>query len=68
MEGCRFGEQAFGEDLAPTREFAMQNWLTEEDDEEVRAATADRIVFEQRGGGDTGEGEGIEEASGSDIE
>jgi len=49
MEGCRFGEQSFWEDLEPARELAMLNWLTEEDDEEVRAATADRNVFEQRG-------------------
>jgi len=52
MSGCRFGEQAFGEDSEPVREMAVQNWLTEEDNEEVRAATADRIVFEKGGRGD----------------
>ena len=68
IEGCRFREKALGEDPAHARELAMQNWLTEEDDEEVRAATGDRIFFEQKRGGETGEGEGIDEASGSDSE
>jgi len=65
MSGCRFGGLAFGDDPAPMRELAMQSWLTGEDDEEVRAATADRTVFEGRGGGDAADGDGSEHLSGS---
>lgn len=32
------------------REMAVQRWLTKEGNEELRAATADRVVIEQRGG------------------
>jgi len=66
MSGCRFGEQAFGEDSEPVREMAVQSWLTEEDNEELRAATADRIVFEKGGRRDGVVDNGIEDPSDRD--
>jgi len=47
---------------------ALESWLTGEEEEGVRAATADRIVFEQREGGDSSDGEGRDESSDSDSE
>jgi len=66
MSGCGFGEQAFGEDSEPVREMAVQSWLTEEDNEELRAATADRIVFEKGGRRDGVVDNGIEDPSDRD--
>lgn len=49
MAGCRFGEQAFGDTPVPERELAVEDWLTREDDEGVRAATVDALLFEEGG-------------------
>ena len=68
MSDCRFGEQAFGDTPRPAREMAIESWLTGEEDEGVRADTADRIVFEQREGGDSADGEGRDESSDRDSE
>jgi len=50
MSGCHFGEQDIEEDSKPVREMAVQCWLKEEDNEELRAATSDGVVIEQGGG------------------
>jgi len=68
MSGCRFGDQALREDSEPVWEMAVQSWLMEEDNEEVRAATADRIVLEKGGGGDGVVDNGIEDPSDSNDE
>ena len=68
MSDCRFGEQAFGDTPRPAREMALESWLTGEEEEGVRAATADRIVFEQRERGDSADGKGRDESSDSDSE
>jgi len=68
MSSCRLGGLAFGDDPAPLRELAMQSWLTGEEEEEVRAATADRIVFEGRGGDGAVDGDVNEHLSGSGSE
>lgn len=47
MAACRFGEQAFGDTPAPEREIAVEDWQTREDDEGVRAATVDALLFEE---------------------
>lgn len=49
MAGCGFGERAFGDTPATEREIAVEDWLIGEDDEGVRAATVDSIVFEEGG-------------------
>jgi len=68
MSDCCFGEQAFGVTLWPAREMALERWLIGEQDECVRAATVNYIVFEQREGSDSTDGEGRAESSDSDSE
>jgi len=68
MGSCTSGSQSFWETPTAAREMAVQNWLTEVEDEGVQVATADQILFEEHGGGDATQEGGSDASDGGDSD